>query len=187
MADIKITVDAPSVEKEIKPQATIELKARRTVDGNILIMDHEEIDIVVYPEDKKILVLAKNDFHQNVYEAQDRFFNFLWKSGIVDMSSIHGGNVYASMEGAILESNNAGIDSVQMAMLSIDKFMDIERPYFMVSKAYDKVETDRLTEPPAEDSTELGEVDPEEEKGTLGTANAYGIGGTHQQRGRRFV
>ena len=62
-----------------------------------------------------------------------------------------------------------------------------ERPFFMISKAYDKAETARLTEPPPEDSTELGEVPPAEEKGALGTAGAYGIGGTHQQRGRRYV
>ena len=74
-----------------------------------------------------------------------------------------------------------------MAMLSIDKFMDIERPFFMISKAYDKVETQRLTEPDADESTELGEVPPGEEKGALGTAGAYGMGGTHQQRGRRYV
>jgi hypothetical protein len=150
-------------------------------------MDHEEIDIVLYPEASKILALAKEDFHDTVYQTQERLFKFLWKSGIVDMSSVHGGNVYGSMEGKILESKAEGIDSVQMAMLSIDKFMDTEKPFFMISKAYDKVESDRLTDPPPEDSTEMGEVPAGEEKGALGTANAYGIGGTHQQRGRRYV
>ena len=89
MADIKITVNAPEIVEEPKPQATIELKARRTLDGNILIIDHEEIDVVLYPENKKSLVLAKNEYHHNVYEAQERFFKFLWKSGIVDLSLIH--------------------------------------------------------------------------------------------------
>lgn len=187
MSDIKITVNAPETTKQPKPQATIELAARKTLDGNILITDHEEIDIVVYLEAKKILTLAKEDFHHRVYETQDRFFKFLYKSGIVDISSVHSGNVYGSMEGTVLESNNEGVDSLQMAMLSIDKFMDTERPYFMVSKAYDRAEAERLTEPDPEDSTELGEVPQDKEKGALGTANAYGIGGTHQQRGRRFV
>ncbi len=185
MSDITLKVNSPELES--KPQVTIELVARKTLDGNFLIMDHEEVDIVVYPVDKKILVLAKEDFRQTVYEAQERFFKFLWKNGIVDMSSVQAGNVYASMEGAILESSTDGIDPVQMAMLSIDKFMDQERPYFMVNKAYDKAEIDRLTEPEADESTEMGEVPPGEEKGALGTALAYGTGGAHQQRGRRFV
>ena len=185
MADINITVNVP--EKEPQPQATVELVARKTLDNNILIMDHEEIDIVVYPETSTILALAKNDFHDTVYETQDRFFKFLWKNGIIDMSSVQGGNVYGSMEGKVLESKTEGVDSMQMAMLSINNFMDRERQFFMISKAYDKAETARLTEPPPEDSTELGEVPPAEEKGALGTAGAYGIGGTHQQRGRRYV
>ena len=187
MVDITIKVNTPEIEETPKPQTTIELNARRTLDGNIPIMDHEEIDVVLYPETKKILALAKNDYHHTVYETQERFFKFLWKSGIVDMSSVHSGNVYASMQGSILESGNEGVDSVQMAMLSIDKFMDTERPFFMISKAYDKAETARLTEPESAESTELGEVPPGEEKGALGTAYAYGIGGSHQQRGRRYV
>ena len=185
MADIEITVNTPPAEPE--PHATIELQARKTLDDNIMIMDHEQIDVVIYPAKNKILALAKNDFHDMVYETQDRFFKFLFKSGIVDQSSVQGGNVYGSMEGTILESSAEGISSVQMAMLSIDKFMDMERPYFMVSKAFDRAETARLTEPPPEDSTALGEVPPGEEKGALGTSHAYGMGGTHQQRGRRFV
>ena len=185
MADVTIKVNTPEPEPE--PQATVELEARKTLDNNILIMDHEQVDIVIYPAKNKILALAKNSFDDLVYEVQNRFFNFLFKKGVVDLSSVQGGNVYGSMEGTILESATEGIDSIQVAMLSIDKFMDMERPYFMVSKAYDRAETARLTEPDAEDSTELGEVPQGEEKGALGTAHAYGMGGTHQQRGRRFV
>jgi len=165
----------------------VELEARKTLDNNILIMDHERVDIVIYPSKNKILAVAKNNFDDLVYEIQNRFFNFLFKSGIIDLSSVQGGNVYGSMEGTILESATEGVDPIQMAILSIDKFMDIERPYFMVSKAYDRAETARLTEPDPEDSTELGEVPQGEEKGALGTSHAYGIGGTHQQRGRKFV
>jgi len=185
MADITIKVNAP--ESEPAPQTTVELIARKTLDGNILIMDHEEIDIVVYPENKKILALAKESFRHTVYETQERFFKFLWKTGVIDMSSIQAGNIFASMEGAILESSSEGVDSIQMAMLSIDKFMNEERPYFMVSKAYEKAELERLTEPDADESTEMGEVPSAEEKGALGTALAYGTGGAHQQRGRRYV
>ena len=49
MPEINITVDSPTIRKknEPKPHATIEMAARRTLDNNILILDHEDIDIVV--------------------------------------------------------------------------------------------------------------------------------------------
>ena len=126
MAEINITVDSPTIRKENepKPQATVELAARKTLDNNILILDHEEIDIVVYPEKKKILTLAKDELNDRVYETQDRFFRFLFKKGVVDFSSVHSGNVYGSMEASMLESKTDGISSVQMTMLTVEKFLN---------------------------------------------------------------
>ena len=56
MPEINITVDSPVIRKqnEPTPHATVELTARRTLDNNNLNLDHEEIDIVVYPEQQKI-------------------------------------------------------------------------------------------------------------------------------------
>ena len=190
MPEIKITVDSPIVRKKYEPtpHATIEMVARRTLDNNILILDHEEIDIVVYPEQQKVLALAKNDINDQVYETQDRFFRFLNKKGIIDFSTVHSGNVYGSMQAKVLESTIDGIDATQMTLFSVQKFLDTERPYFMISKAYQRAEEDRLTEPPPEETTELGEVSPDDTKGSVGTANAYGMGGApSQKRGRRYV
>ena len=36
------------------PQATVELKARKALDGSLLIMDHTKIDIAVLPKQMKI-------------------------------------------------------------------------------------------------------------------------------------
>ena len=55
----------------------------------------------------------------------------------------------------------------------------------MISKAYQKAEEDRLTEPDAEESTDLGEVPHEETKGSIDTAHAYGLGGSSPRTGRR--
>lgn len=189
MAEINITVDSPTIRKENepKPQATVELAARKTLDNNILILDHEEIDIVVYPEKKKILTLAKDELNDRVYETQDRFFRFLFKKGIVDFSSVHSGNVYGSMEASILESKTDGISSVQMTMLTVEKFLNMERPHFMITKAYQKAEADRLTEPDTDESTELGEVPQNQNKGSIGTANAYGLPADSKGRGRKYV
>ena len=37
------------------PQATVELKARKALDGSLLIMDHKKIDIAVVPEGLKVV------------------------------------------------------------------------------------------------------------------------------------
>ena len=125
MADINITVDSPTIRKknEPKPQVTVELEARRTLDNNIMIMDHEEIDIIVYPEKKKILALAKDELDDKVYETQDRFFKFLAKKGVVDAASIHSGNVYGSLEAKLLESKK--IDPFKILLLNILHFLFI--------------------------------------------------------------
>jgi hypothetical protein len=73
---IRITVD-----EHDKPDASIkmDLKARRTLDGNVLIFDHKDIDIVLMPEKKKIVTFAKNILGDDVYEAQNRLFSYLFK------------------------------------------------------------------------------------------------------------
>ena len=38
------------------PQATVELKARKALDGSLLIMDHNKIDIAVMPKQMKIFI-----------------------------------------------------------------------------------------------------------------------------------
>ena len=47
---IKITIGDP------EPQATVQLKARRALDGSLLIMDHNKIDIAVIPKQMKIRI-----------------------------------------------------------------------------------------------------------------------------------
>ena len=189
MADVEIKVDSPSIRKKNEPktQAVVKLAARKTLDNNILILDHEEIDIVVYPDKKKILTLAKDELNDRVYETQDRFFRFLFKKGVVDFSSVHAGNVYGSMEAKILESKSEDVSSTQIAMLTVEKFLDMERPHFMITKAYQKAEADRLTEPEADETTELGEVPQDDIKGTMGTAQAYGLSSDSKARGRKYV
>ena len=189
MPEINITVDSPTIRKENEPtpHATVEMAARRTLDNNILILDHGEIDIVIYTEKQKVLALAKSDMSVQVYESQDRFFNFLNKKGVIDFSTVHSGNVYGSMQAKILESKIDGIDSTQMTLLTVEKFLAAERPFFMIAKAYQRAEEDRLTEPDPDESTELGEVPSGEQKGALGTANAYGLGQVAKKRHKQYI
>ncbi len=165
---IEITVGSPAVAEEEKPiQASMSLNARKSLDGNIMIFDHEEIDIVVMPEQNKVVTFAKDLMDENTYAAQDRLFYHLTKKGIVLPESVRGGNVYGSIEGTIVTPIKEDVSGVQSAVFSIGKFILEEKPYFETYKDYEEAEMEHLTDPDDEDSTELGEVPHEEIKGSL--------------------
>ena len=47
------------IHKTEPVQETIFLNARKSLNGNIMIFDHNDVDVVIIPENKKLLVLAK--------------------------------------------------------------------------------------------------------------------------------
>lgn len=182
MADInvKITDEDPqpdqaggdvmaSTEKkpEIPPQLfTVKLKARRTLDGDIIVSDHPDVDIVVMPEKKKIIVFSKDNFDDHIYQTQDRLMKYLVKKGVVMPDSIAGSNVYGSLECKIIKpAQEMPIDNLLLMILS--KWIDQEKPSFVYQKAIDDIYTDRVTEPDDKESTELGEVPAAQEKGSV--------------------
>ena len=78
---IKLVVNDKKIEK-------IMLKAKRALDGTIIISDHPDIDIMVFPEKNKIVAIAKDQLDDEVYESQKRFFKFLTTSGIIEYDSV---------------------------------------------------------------------------------------------------
>ena len=174
---IKVTVKNPI-------DAIIYLKANKTLDGNILILDHPDIDIMVSPSKKKILALSKYQYGDHIYATESRLFDFLTKKGIVEYSSVRGGNIYGSLEGVLLESTEPEtISSVQMALYSITKFLLQEKPHYHAIKQYEIEFEKSLLDPDEADSTELGEIPHEKRQGSLnqyaGVNTAYGLYGTY--------
>ena len=168
---IEITLpDNKTEEESVQEEIKIDLNVRRSLDGNYLIFDHIDIDIVVMPEKNKVVTFPKESLSDVVYGAQNRMFDFLVKKGIVMPESVQGGNVYGALEGVYPESTT-GYDADKMVMLSLSKFIDEERPYFAYDQAYQQQELDRLVDPDEEDSTELGEVPHEDQKGSMDKHN----------------
>jgi len=168
---IEITLPDNKSEEEIaQNEIKIDLNVRRSLDGNYLIFDHIDIDIVVMPEKNKVVTFPKESLSDVVYGAQNRMFDYLVKKGIILPESVQGGNVYGALEGAYPESTT-GYDADKMVMLSLSKFIDEERPYFAYDQAYQKQEIDRLVDPEEEDSTELGEVPHKDRKGSVDIHN----------------
>lgn len=152
-----------SVEIELDPR--IKLKARRTIDGNILILDHEDIDIVLVTEKSKCVAFPKQKMSDKVYAAQDRMFELLAKKGLIERSTIRGGNVFGAMEAELLQSKIKGIDRNQAVLYSIHEYINDERPYFKTAAEYDDDRLDAMLRPAPEDSTELGDVPHSDRKG----------------------
>jgi hypothetical protein len=142
------------------------LNARRTLDGNIIISDHPEIDIVIMPEKMKVLTFSKENFDDTVYETQNRLMKFLFKKGVIVYDSICGGNVYGSLEAKIQQpSKKYPIDDILLMVLA--KFIEEEKPSFIYKKSVEDSYIDNLTSPDDETSTDLGEVPAAQEKGSV--------------------
>ena len=62
---------------------------------------------------------------------------------------------------------NEEYDMVQAALYSINKFINEETPYFEHIEEFERAVDAHLTEPTDEDSTPLGEVPQEPEKGSI--------------------
>tara|TARA_B100000131_G_C18102387_1_gene606528 strand:- start:771 stop:1313 length:543 start_codon:yes stop_codon:yes gene_type:complete len=165
-----------TISVDIKQNPEISLKVRRTLNGNIMIFDHEDIDIVLSVESKKCVVFPKEQMSDKVYDAQDRMFKHLIKRGIVDHSSVRGGNIHGSLEASILESKIPGVDNLQAALYTISEYLEKEKPFFKSANDFQDDRLDSLLEPSPEDSTELGDVPHSDKKGSHGTTRGpYGF------------
>jgi len=157
-----------NITKDPTPvQATMELNIRKTLAGNIMILDHDDIDIVLLPEQNKIIAFPKDAMSDVIYGTQDRLFYFLEKKGLIEYGSVRSGNVYGSMEALIASPVDEGVSALQSAVYSVGKFIEEEKPYFMTMNAYEEREEQAMLNPDDEDSTELGEVPHQKEKGSL--------------------
>ena len=147
------------------PEATVELHARRALDGSLLIMDHKKIDIAVVPSSMKISCFPKSIATEDVYDYQNRLLELLADRGIVDRSSIQGGNLFRSLEAEVF--SNDEVNSLQAAVYIISEFIDSEAQYEQIADKYEKELEDMYTHPNQRDSTEYGEVPQYGEKGSM--------------------
>ena len=169
---IEVKIDNTAEKTSKESPLSFDMNARRSLDGNIMVFDHIDIDIVYQPGTKKIITFAKEMQNDNVYGAQNRLFDHLVTSGVVIPDSVRGGNVYGSIEGQV-PNPVANLDATKVVMMSLGKFLEEERPYFMYERAYKEEEIEDETDPSIADSTELGEVPQAAKKGTIGKMRGY--------------
>ena len=162
--NVKPSVSVSVVNSRAK-KYTFELNARESLNGDIMIYDHKDIDIVLMQEKKKVVAFAKDMLTDSVYGAESRMFEFLRKKGIVAYDSIQGGNIYGSMEANILDSKK--YDSVKSALLNIAEWFKEEKPAMDYLESHDEMMDDALLNPDDEHATDLGEIPQAAEKGSI--------------------
>lgn len=158
-----IKVGKKSNQKKVR----LELDLRRSMNGDLMIFDHGDIDIVLSPNKKKVVVFPKDTMTDLVYGAQNRLFACLRKKGIVIPESIQAGAFYGSLEAALEESTDPDASSAKMALINIHNFIEEERPYFEQVDAIVSMDSEHSIDPGKEYSTELGEVPQADQKGSI--------------------
>ena len=119
------------------------------------------------PKIKKIVAFVKDSISDLTYDTQSRFFDYLTKKGVVARESVQAGNVYASLQGKLEAPASENVDPVQVAIFSIAKFIEEEKPKYQYLKDMEEEEEEWLTSPTDEEATELGEVPHAREKGSI--------------------
>ena len=154
-------------EKANEKKVRLELNARQSLNGDVMIFDHRDIDIVLSPKNSKVIAFPKETMSDLVYGAQNRLMSHLIKKGILTPESVQAGAFYGAIEGTIQESSKPEISGPKLALINISGFIEEERPYFENLEAVISMQDDEITHPDKEDSTELGEVPHAVEKGSI--------------------
>ena len=145
----------------------LEMDIRKSVNGDLMIFDHGDIDIVLSTVNNKVIAFPKETMNDLVYGAQNRLFAHLRKKGLVIPESIQAGSFYGSFEATLEKPFKESLNSAKLALINIDNFINEERPYFQSTEAIISMADDELIHPDKEDSTELGEVPQRSEQGSI--------------------
>lgn len=158
---IKITIYSKEEEKKV----TLELNARKTLDGDLIVRDHPDIDVVIMPKKMKIIAFPKESTTEETYHTQNKMFDFLVKRGILIRDSVQGGNVFGSMEAKIIPTENN--QSSKFVLLGVARWVETEAPYFDYLEKFEEMQEDRFTEPSEEESTDFDPSRQSVRKGVL--------------------
>ena len=154
-----ITIKIGSAAEEKKPvQASIPLQVKKTLDDNLIITDHEYLDIIINPAEGKIITLPKPNVEKDVYDYQKELMNNLFMGGITNAASPQGGPVFGMVETTYPIEGN--VDTLQAVLYRISEFMQSIAGDEEFAREYDENIEDRFTDPNAKDSTRYGEIPP---------------------------
>jgi hypothetical protein len=153
---IKIKIGS---EPEPKPiQASIALQVTKTLDGNLLINDHQYIDIVIDTMEGKVITMPKPHIERDVYEYQKDLMYHLFKGGVTAAAAPRGGPVFGMVE--TLFPKESEVDTLQAVLYQISEYITLTAHDEVKAEEYDQNIEDRFTDPTAKDSTAYGSIPP---------------------------
>ena len=156
--------------------AKYNLKIKKTMDNNVVIQDHPDIDIVFVSKARKIVLFPKEQYSDEVYETQNLLMKHLQKEYLISGQTIRVGNIFGTLEAEMILSEKFNIANA--CIMSVAKFLENEKEQFALDKEYEKMYMKSIVSPTDEDSTELGEVEHGEDKGSIrpGYIRDFGYG-----------
>lgn len=169
---LTLKVQDPPIDQitlKVKPRNVkrVKIAIRKTLDGNLIVQDHHNMNIVISPEKGKIIAFPKGEFNDDCYADQDQLFQYLIQSGVVSADSVIGGNIYGSLEAAFEKEKKGEEEPLEVVILNVSNFLNKDKEEYQVRKKFiDDLERELLA-PDEEQSTELGEVPHEKFKGSI--------------------
>ena len=159
---IKIKVGRAAKKQAVQRKIAV----KKSLDGNLMFLSHPHINVIVKKDKNKVLAFAKDSkYTDEAYAAMKRLLAYLADAGLVAFDSIQGGNIYASLEAIMVEPSEER-SILQLVTFHIGEWLNKES-----SEVYDEYYEDEVEEylldPDDQDSTELGEVPQEADKGVL--------------------
>ena len=156
---IKITIGDDTPAK--KPvQARVSLQISKTLDGNLLINDHDYMDIVIDPKQNKIITLPKPFSDKDTFDYQADFYNYLFSKGLLVGTKIEGGATFGMMEADYPASDNVDIDPLQAILFQVEKYIEQQNMNNEKAQEYDENIEDRFVDPPEGEYTPYGKIPP---------------------------
>jgi hypothetical protein len=154
---IKIKIGEPP-QQTGPPQAQVRLEIRRSVDGNLLINDHEFIDIVIVPETRKIITMPKPYVERDTYEYQKSLMYALFKGGILGPEAPRSGARFGVMEAVYPTTDK--VNPLQALLLQVEKYIRQTSADEMQAQEYDENIEDNFTDPPPDETTAWEQIPP---------------------------
>jgi len=90
---VRVIIGDQEEEKSSPVAAKIELVIRRTMDGDYMIMDHTDVDIIVMTKKMKVVAFPKDLMSDTGYGTENRLFKFLASKGLIEVGSVPAGSI----------------------------------------------------------------------------------------------
>jgi len=155
---IKIKISSADTDKPKPVQAQVNLQIVKTLEGNLIISDHQHMDIVVVPSSSKVLTMPKPMAEKDIYDYQRDLMYSLFRGGLVSADAAQGGPRFGIIEAQY--ASEGSVDPLQSLLLQIESYIKKSQAQMEAATEYDENIEDHFVDPTDEDSTEYGEIPP---------------------------